>query len=72
MPKATAMHGNCLACQGTAQEVRAEDQTVVLLALIASGSNPIGSILLDLCSVHREQTLKMVEDVRAAWNAGTD
>lgn len=66
------MHGDCVACLGKAQGVNVDDQTVVVLALIASGSNPIGAILLDMCPIHQRETKTMVEELRAAWNAGTD
>ena len=71
MAKPTALHKHCVACLSVAEGVKADDQTVVLLGMIASGSQPIGAILLDLCGVHREQTAEAVEDLRAAWNAGT-
>lgn len=59
MPKPTALHKNCVACRA-AEGVTAEQQSLTLLAMVASGQSSVDRIILDLCEAHRREVRRVV------------
>lgn len=64
----TALHRGCVACLARAAEQTGEDQTLVLLSLIADGGYTAAGMLLHLCDSH----LAQLRDAQKAYEEGTD
>ena len=54
-----AIHKDCVACRA-AEGVTAEEQSITLLAMVASGQSSIDRIILDLCDPHRREVRRVV------------
>lgn len=65
MPHPTAIHEHCVACRA-AEGVTAEQQSLVLLGMLASGQSSVARIILDLCEPHRRWVRSSIEGVTAA------
>lgn len=64
-----AMHRGCAACLPAELETTAEEQTLTLLWMLASGRHTAAGMVADLCEPHRRKVVRLMDE---AYAGGAD